>query len=73
MQVPKREDACRRQLGQPAGAPSTTGAASRSNPSGSGTLSSGGEDDNGDASRDKMPERDRTVRPESQQHHPNEQ
>ena len=46
----------------------TTGAATRSNPSGSGTSSSGGKDDNGDAGRDKMPESDRTVRPESQQH-----
>lgn len=51
---------------------STTGAASRSNPSGSGTSTSGGKDDNGDAGRDKMPESDRTVRPESQQHHPND-
>ncbi|MBH5367737.1 hypothetical protein [Bradyrhizobium glycinis] len=49
----------------------TTGAASRSNPSGSGTSSSGGKDDNADAGRDKMPESDRTVRPQSQQH-PNE-
>ncbi|WFU23105.1 hypothetical protein QA649_34240 [Bradyrhizobium sp. CB1717] len=48
----------------------TTGTATRSNPSGSGTSSSGGKDDNGDAGRDKMPESDRTVRPESQQHHP---
>jgi hypothetical protein len=50
----------------------TTGAASRWNPSGSGTSSSGGKDDNGDAGRDKMPESNRTVRPESQQHHPND-
>ena len=50
----------------------TTGAASRSNPSGSGTSSSGGKDDNGDAGRDKMPESNRAVRPESQQHHPND-
>lgn len=48
----------------------TTGAASRSNPSGSGTSTSGGKDDNGDAGRDRMPESNRTVRPESQQHHP---
>ena len=47
---------------------STTGAATRSNPSGSGTSSSGGKDDNGDAGRDKMPESDRTVRPQGQQH-----
>ncbi|MEY9359169.1 hypothetical protein ABH994_001890 [Bradyrhizobium yuanmingense] len=45
----------------------TTGAATRSNPSGSGTSSSGGKDDNGDAGRDKMPESDRTVRPQGQQ------
>ncbi|MBR0709747.1 hypothetical protein [Bradyrhizobium liaoningense] len=50
----------------------TTGTATRANPSGSGTSSSGGKDDNGDAGRDKMPESDRTVRPESQQHHPND-
>ncbi len=50
----------------------TTGTAARSNPSGSGTSSSGGKDDNGDAGRDKMPESNRTVRPESQQHHPND-
>ncbi|MCP3397663.1 hypothetical protein [Bradyrhizobium sp. CCGB20] len=50
--------------------PQTTGTASRSNPSGSGTSTSGGRDDNGDAGRDKMPESNRTVRPESQQHHP---
>jgi hypothetical protein len=50
----------------------TTGAATRSNPSGSGTSTSGGKDDNGDAGRDKMPESDRTVRPESQQRHPND-
>lgn len=46
----------------------TTGAATRSNPSGSGTSSSGGKDDNGDAGRDKMLESDRTVRPQGQQH-----
>lgn len=50
----------------------TTGTATRSNPSGSGTSSSGGKDANGDAGRDKMPDSDRTVRPESQQHHPND-
>lgn len=50
----------------------TTGTATRSNPSGSGTSSSGGKDDNGDAGRDRMPESDRTVRPQSQQHHPND-
>lgn len=46
----------------------TTGTATRSNPSGSST--SGGKDDNGDAGRDKMPGSDRAVRPQSQQHHP---
>ena len=50
----------------------TTGAATRSNPSGSGTSTSGGKDDNGDAGRDKMPESNRAVRPESKQHHPND-
>ncbi|WP_275196626.1 hypothetical protein [Bradyrhizobium sp. CSA207] len=47
----------------------TTGAATRPSPSGSGTSTSGGKDDNGDAGRGKMPESDRTVRPESQQRH----
>ncbi|MCK1361971.1 hypothetical protein [Bradyrhizobium sp. 199] len=46
----------------------TTGAAARSNPSGSGTSSSGGKDDNGDAGRDKMLENEPTVRPQNQQH-----
>ncbi|OPY98618.1 hypothetical protein A5906_31415 [Bradyrhizobium sacchari] len=50
----------------------TTGTATRSNPSGSGTSTSGGRDDNGDAGRDKMPDSDRAVRPENQQHHPND-
>lgn len=48
----------------------TTGAATRSNPSGSGTSSSGGKDDNGDAGRDKMLEG--TARPQSQQRQPND-
>ncbi|MDA9433904.1 hypothetical protein [Bradyrhizobium sp. CCBAU 51627] len=48
----------------------TTGAATKSNPSGSGTSTSGGKDANGDAGRDKMPDSDRTVRPMDQQHHP---
>lgn len=51
---------------------STTGTSTRQNPSGSGTSTSGGKDDNGDAGRDKMPDSNRTVRPESQQHHPND-
>ena len=48
----------------------TTGTATKSNPSGSGTSTSGGKDANGDAGRDKMPDSDRTVRPMAQQHHP---
>ena len=48
----------------------TTGTASRSNRSGSGTSTSGGKDANGDAGRDKMPESNSTVRPLDQQHHP---
>ncbi len=48
----------------------TTGAASRSNPSGSGTSSSGGKDDNGDAGRDKMLEG--SMRPHSGQRQPND-
>ena len=36
--------------------PPTTGSAIKSNPSGSGTSTSGGKDDNGDQGRDKMPE-----------------
>jgi hypothetical protein len=46
----------------------TTGAVTKSNPSGSGTSTSGGKDANGDAGRDKMPESNRTVRPHDQQH-----
>ncbi|MEY9388566.1 hypothetical protein ABIF93_006823 [Bradyrhizobium japonicum] len=45
-----------------------TGTATRSNPSGSGTSTSGGRDDNGDAG----PESNRTMRPESQLHHPDD-
>jgi hypothetical protein len=41
----------------------TTGNASKSNPSGSGSSTSGGRDDNRDQGRDKMPESDMTVRP----------
>jgi hypothetical protein len=43
----------------------TTGRAT--NPSGSGTSSSGGKDDNGDQGRDKMPESNMTVKPYEQQ------
>jgi hypothetical protein len=48
----------------------TTGAATKSNPSGSGTSTSGGKDANGDAGRDKMPDSNSSVRPMNQQHHP---
>jgi hypothetical protein len=50
----------------------TTGTAIRSNPSGSGTSTSGGKDANGDAGRDNMPDSDRTVRPMDQQPHPHD-
>jgi hypothetical protein len=46
----------------PGSAP-TTGNAMKPNPSGSGTSTSGGRDANGDQGRDKMPESDKTVRP----------
>jgi hypothetical protein len=52
----------------PHAGPQTTGTATKSNPSGSGTSSSGGKDANGDAGLDKMPESNRTVRPTDQQH-----
>jgi hypothetical protein len=41
----------------------TTGNSMKSNPSGSGTSTSGGKDDNGDQGRDKMPESNKAVRP----------
>jgi hypothetical protein len=44
----------------------TTGNAMKPNRSGSGTSTSGGRDDNGDQGRDKMPESDKTVRPNNQ-------
>jgi hypothetical protein len=56
-------------LGDPAassatpGSAPTTGNATKRNPSGSGTSTSGGKDDNGDQGRDKMPESNKTVRP----------
>jgi hypothetical protein len=40
----------------------TTGNAMKPSPSGSGTSTSGGRDDNGDQGRDKMPESDKSVR-----------
>ena len=48
----------------------TTGMATRPSRSGSGTSTSGGRDDNGDQGRDKMPESHRTVKLQSEQHHP---
>jgi hypothetical protein len=45
------------------GSSPTTGNAIKPNRSGSGTSTSGGRDDNGDQGRDKMPESDKTVRP----------
>jgi hypothetical protein len=44
--------------------PATTGRAMKSGPSGSGSSTSGGRDDNGDQGRDKMPDSDKTVRPD---------
>jgi hypothetical protein len=41
----------------------TTGNAMKSNPSGSGTSTSGGRDDNGDQGRDRMPESSKDVKP----------
>jgi hypothetical protein len=41
----------------------TTGSSMKSNPSGSGTSTSGGKDDNGDQGRDRMPESNKDVRP----------
>src|SRR5437879_763284 len=41
----------------------TSGNATKSNPSGSGTSTSGGKDDNGYQGRDRMPERNKSVRP----------
>ena len=37
----------------------------KSNPSGSGTSTSGGKDDNGDQGRDRMPESSKAVRPDN--------
>ena len=45
------------------GASPTTGTAMKSNPSGSGTSTSGGKDDNGDQGRDRMPESSKDVKP----------
>jgi hypothetical protein len=52
--------------GDPAASSSTSGTsgnAMKSNPSGSGTSTLGGNDDNGDQGRDRMPESNKTVRP----------
>jgi hypothetical protein len=46
----------------PGSAP-TTGSAMKPNPSGSGTSTSGGKDDNGDQGRDRMPESNKAVKP----------
>lgn len=43
----------------------TTGTAMKSSPSGSGTSTSGGKDDNGDQGRDRMPESSKDVKPNS--------
>jgi hypothetical protein len=43
----------------------TTGNSMKSNPSGSGTSTSGGKDDNGDQGRNKMPESNKAVRPDN--------
>ena len=45
------------------GASPTTGSSMKSNPSGSGTSTSGGKDDNGDQGRDRVPESNKDVRP----------
>ena len=47
------------------GASPTTGSAMKSNPSGSGTSTSGGKEDNGDQGRDRMPESSKDVKPNS--------
>ena len=47
------------------GAAPTTGSAMKSSPSGSGTSTSGGKDDNGDQGRDRMPESSKDVKPNS--------
>ena len=47
------------------GASPTTGTAMKSSPSGSGTSTSGGKDDNGDQGRDRMPESSKDVKPNS--------
>src|SRR3954453_14835134 len=49
--------------GDPAASTPTTGSSVKANPSGSGTSTSGGKDDNGDQGRDKMPESNQGVRP----------
>src|SRR4029077_4624278 len=51
----------------PRAEPGGTVGASPSNPSGSGTSTSGGKDDNGDQGRDKMPESNMSVRSQDQQ------
>lgn len=51
----------------PRAEPGGTVGSHMSNPSGSGTSTSGGKDDNGDQGRDKMPDSNMSVRPQDQQ------
>lgn len=51
----------------PRAEPGGTVGSHASNPSGSGTSTSGGKDDNGDQGRDKMSDSNMNVRPEHQQ------
>jgi len=55
-------------MGDPAASTATPGSdpsrtVGQSNPSGSGTSTSGGKDDNGDQGRDKMPDSNSSVKP----------
>jgi hypothetical protein len=54
---------------KPAAEPSTRGSAIKQNHSGSGTSTSGGRDDNGDQGRDKMPDSDKSVKPNDPDKH----
>jgi hypothetical protein len=51
----------------PRAEPGGTTATNASNPSGSGTSTSGGKDDNADQGRDRMPESNMAVKPTDQQ------
>jgi hypothetical protein len=57
-----RKPAIRRRVRLPLD-PTTTGRTMKSGPSGSGSSTSGGRDDNADQGRDKMPDSDKNVRP----------